>query len=101
MTLHPTQELPATASAGPYLSPAELADLQAERRLVHRVVKWMAILMPIGAGFFALLIFAAVRMAGVAAGAPVAMGAGLGVLAGFFFGMWAGVVASVSEMERE
>ena len=78
----------------------EHADTLAERRLVRRVLVWIGILVPIGAGFFALLIFIASRMGGVPSGAPVAMGAGIGVLSGVFFGMWAGVVASVSDIEH-
>jgi hypothetical protein len=78
----------------------ESADVMAERRLVHRVFVWMAIVVPLAAGFSALLVFVSAHMAGVPAGAPTAMGAGIGVLTGVFFGMWAGVVASVGDIEH-
>ena len=74
--------------------------LLAERHLVHRALLASALSIPIGAAFFALLVLVAVRLSSVPAGAPVAMGAGVGVLAGLFFGMWVGVVASVDELEH-
>jgi hypothetical protein len=80
--------------------PSADAEVLAERHLMRRVMIWMAIFVPAGAAFFALLVYVAVRTSGVPAGAPVAMGAGIGVLAGVFFGLWAGVVASVEEMEH-
>jgi hypothetical protein len=52
------------------------------------------------AGLFAFLVFVATRIGGVASGAPTLMGAGIGVLAGVFFGMWVGVVASVHDVEH-
>lgn len=73
---------------------------RAEQHTVHRIIVWIAIMVPAFAAFFALLVFIAVHIAGVAAGAPVAMGAGAGALAGIFFGMWVGVVVSVSELEH-
>lgn len=79
--------------------PPENADLLAERHLVHRMIVGVAILAPVGAVFFALLVGVAVWSAGTAIAGPVAMGAGSGVLAGAFFGTWAGVVASVGEFE--
>jgi len=70
-----------------FVEQLEHADVLAERRLVHRVVLWVGILVPIGAGFFAGLVLVATRIVGVASGGPVAMGAGIGVLSGVFFGM--------------
>jgi len=77
----------------------EDADHLAERHLVRRMIIGMAILIPIGAVFFAFLVGVAVWSTGTAIAGPVAMGAGAGVLAGIFFGTWAGFVASVNEFE--
>ena len=75
-------------------------DVLAERRLVHRVVVAVAILVPIGAAAFALLMLAASSLASVPEGGPIAMGVATGALAGFFFGVWAGVVASAGDIEH-
>jgi hypothetical protein len=77
----------------------EKADLLAERHLVRRMMIGSAIMVPFGAAFFALLVGIAVWGTGTAIAGPVAMGAGAGVLAGIFFGTWAGFVASVREFE--
>ena len=67
---------------------------------MRRAVIATAVLVPIGTAFFALLMFVATRIAGVPEGGPVAMGAATGVLAGLFFGTWAGVVVSARDIER-
>jgi len=77
----------------------EKADLLGEQHLVRRMIIGSAILVPVGAAFFALLVGIAVWGTGTAIAGPVAMGAGTGVLAGLFFGAWAGFVASVREFE--
>ncbi len=66
----------------------EKASALAERSLMHRILVWTAIGVPVGATFFGLLVFVGARLAASPAGAPVAMGAVVGVLAGVFFGMW-------------
>jgi hypothetical protein len=75
-------------------------DVRAERRLVHRVILAVAVLVPLGAVAFALMMLAATSMAGAPEGGPILMGAATGVLAGFFFGVWAGVVASSGDIEH-
>jgi hypothetical protein len=72
----------------------------AEQHLMRRILIATAIAVPIGAAVFALLIAGAMVIAGQPVVIPAAMGAGIGVLAGAFFGMWAGFVASVSELDR-
>jgi ribose/xylose/arabinose/galactoside ABC-type transport system permease subunit len=67
---------------------------------MRRILIWTAIGVPVGATFFGLLVFVAARLSNSPACAPVAMGAVVGVLAGVFFGMWNGVVASVNETEH-
>ena len=94
----------ALASDGQDVHPSEGAlredaDHLAERHLVRRMIIGMAILIPIGAVLFAFLVGIAVWGTGTAIAGPVAMGAGAGVLAGIFFGTWAGFVASVNEFE--
>ena len=93
--------LPTTSSVRPSVRQLEIEDLHAEQRLLRRMVIVLAIVVPVGAAFFAALMYTAARMAAVSTGPPVAYwGAGIGVLAGIFFGMWAGVVASVHDIER-
>jgi hypothetical protein len=77
----------------------EKADLLAERHLVRRMIIGTAILVPVGAALFALLVGIAIWSTGTAIAGGVAMGAGIGALAGLFFGTWAGFVASVHEFE--
>jgi hypothetical protein len=63
-------------------SSADTPEVLAEQHLMRRILIATAIAMPIGATVFALLV------------------AGIGILAGSFFGMWAGFVASVSELDE-
>lgn len=72
----------------------------AEKHLAHRILIASMFAVPGCAAFFALLVGAAMLLAGQAVLIPTLMGAGIGVLAGFFFGMWAGFVASVKELDR-
>ncbi len=96
MTAHAI--VPATSGLHP-AQPTETADHVAERHLVRRMIMWSALLMPAGALFFGTLVALAVVPTGTAIAGPIAMGAGTGLLAGLFFGTWAGFVASVSEFE--
>ena len=82
------------------VSRTEARDVLAERRMLHRTLIAVAILIPISAVIFGALVFIATRIAGVPSGAPTLMGAAIGVLSGVFFGMWAGVVASVNDIEH-
>jgi hypothetical protein len=74
-------------------------EVLAEQHLLRRIVIATAIAVPIGALVFALLVAGAMVIAGEPVLVAAAMGAGIGVLAGSFFGMWAGFVASVSELD--
>jgi hypothetical protein len=73
----------------------------AEAHLLHRILVSMAIAIPICVVVFVGLLDAAMALAGHSVLVPTAMGAGIGVLAGVFFGMWAGFVGSVHELDRE
>lgn len=87
-----TKSRPAPVAASP--------EVLAEQHLAHRILISTAIAMPIGAVFFAALVAIAMLIAGQPALIPAAMGAGIGILAGSFFGMWAGFVSSVRELDE-
>lgn len=72
----------------------------AEDHLLHRVLVAMIIAIPICVVVFVALLDVAMAFAGDSVLVPSAMGAGIGVLAGVFFGMWAGFVGSVKELDR-
>ena len=78
---------------------ADAPEVVAEQHLMRRILIATAIAVPIGAAVFALIVAGAMVIAGGPVVIPAAMGAGIGVLAGSFFGMWAGFVASVSELD--
>jgi hypothetical protein len=78
------------------LTPERLA----EAHLLHRVFVAMAVAVPVCILVFAGLLSAAMALSGNGALIPAAMGAGIGVLAGVFFGIWAGFVGSVHELDR-
>jgi hypothetical protein len=73
----------------------------AEAHLVHRILVSMVIAIPICAVVFVGLLDAAMALDGDSLLVPSALGVGVGVLAGVFFGMWAGFVGSVHELDRE
>jgi hypothetical protein len=81
-------------------SGADTPEVLAEQHLMRRILTATAIAMPVGAAVFALLVAGAMVVARQPVVIPAAMGAGIGVLAGSFFGMWAGFVASVSELDE-
>lgn len=74
-------------------------EVLAEQHLARRILVATAIAVPIGAAVLAALVAGAMVLAGRPAAIPAAMGAGIGGLAGAFFRMWAGFVASVSELD--
>jgi hypothetical protein len=78
---------------------ADTPAVLAEQHLMRRILIATAIAVPIGAVVFALLVAGAMVIAGEPVLIAAAMGAGIGILAGSFFGMWAGFVASVSELD--
>ena len=84
-----------TATALPPAAPEELA----EQHLMHRILVATAIAIPVGAIVLAALVGGATAIAGQPAALSALMGAGIGVLAGVFFGVWAGFVASIRELD--
>ena len=77
------------------LAPERLA----EDHLLHRVLVAIVIAVPICVLVFVGLLDLAMAISGGPVLVPTAMGAGIGVLAGIFFGMWAGFVGSVQELD--
>jgi hypothetical protein len=61
----------------------------------------MLVAIPICVVVFVGLLDTASALAGESVLVPSAMGAGIGVLAGAFFGVWAGFVGSVRELDDE
>jgi hypothetical protein len=87
---------PCRVASRPATTSPDTPETLAEHNLMRRIL----IAMPVGAAVFALLVAGAMVIARQPVVIPAAMGAGIGVLAGSFFGMWAGFVASVSELDE-
>ncbi|HEY7438222.1 MAG TPA: hypothetical protein VIC35_02395 [Acidimicrobiia bacterium] len=90
-------EVPATSEQE--LDALDRAEEEAEHHLARRVILGMVIAIPVFTVLFGALVGLSVHSAGSPAGVPLVMGAGIGVLAGIFFGTWGGIVASVHEVE--
>jgi hypothetical protein len=84
---------------GETLRPVAREEL-AEHHLMHRILVATAIAIPVGAAVLAALVGGATAIAGQPAALSALMGAGIGVLAGAFFGVWAGFVASIRELDE-
>jgi hypothetical protein len=91
--------IPSQVTGRPGADRVDAPAVLAEQHLMRRIVIATAIAVPIGALVFALLVAGAMVIAGEPVLVAAAMGAGIGVLAGSFFGLWAGFVASVSELD--
>ena len=89
-----TASVPEHATLPP-AAPEELA----EQHLMHRILVATAIAVPVGAVVLAALVGGATAISGQPAALSALMGAGIGVLAGVFFGVWAGFVASIRELD--
>ena len=70
-----------------------------ERQLVRRMLVSMCIAIPLLVAFWVGLIAIAVSFADIGYGPPLAMGAGVGVLAGVFWGTWMGFVSYSNSTE--
>jgi hypothetical protein len=82
------------------------ATVGAERQLVHQIGVGLAVAVPlctaVVAGIWALAI--ALSSTATGFGVPLAVAAGLGVLAGLFFGVWFGILSTTTafeELDRE
>lgn len=78
-------------------------DIARSQQLAHNMTRRIVIAtlaaVPLCALLFAGLVALATTMAGVSVVMPIIAGAGVGMLAGLFCGMWTGVVLSVNEVE--
>jgi hypothetical protein len=66
---------------------------------MHRILVSIAIAVPLGALVLGALVALGMTLAGESPWISTLMGAGIGVLAGLFFGVWAGFVASIDEFD--
>ncbi|MEP6623487.1 MAG: hypothetical protein ABJC79_03530, partial [Acidimicrobiia bacterium] len=89
-----------TESRGDGPGHADMVEALAEAHLMHRILVATVLAVPIGAVIGALLLAGVVSIAGRPVATSAAMGAGIGVLAGLFFGVWAGFVASANELDH-
>jgi hypothetical protein len=75
-----------------------------ERQLVHRIFVAVAIAVPVSIVFWMGVLWLSVGLSGVTMAGAVAMGAGVGVLAGIFWGAWVGFAFfshTLDEHERD
>jgi hypothetical protein len=78
--------------------PGEERIRRAEKHLVRNIIIWTVIAVPVFATVYALIIVLALRGSALSGGS-IAMGAGVGILAALFWGLWVGVAATVGEFE--
>ena len=75
-------------------------ERRAERALVRAIIKDVAICVPVAIPIYVGLIALALRGRHPSWGAWLGMGAGLGVLAGLFFGVWAAFVTKAHLLDE-
>jgi hypothetical protein len=91
----------ATAPSEPEPSDSDLAkELEAEHGLARAIIIGTLIATPICVVVWMGLIALAVSGTGTGLAAPLAMGAGIGVLTGALFGTWAGFVSKTHTFEE-
>jgi hypothetical protein len=79
--------------------PSDAVD--AERRMVRHMIVSTLIAIPVLIGFWMGLVALAVSFTDIGYGPPLAMAAGVGTLAGIFWGTWMGFVSYSNSMEAE
>jgi hypothetical protein len=79
--------------------PIAIVEEAAERALARSIVKSMLISVPLMIAFWVLLVAVAVGNKDPDWGSWLGMAAGIGVLAGVFFGAWAGFVAKAHVLD--
>ena len=79
--------------------PIAITEEAAERALARAIVKGMLISVPVMIAFEVLLVAVAVGAGNPDWGSWLGMAAGIGVLAGVFFGAWAGFVAKAHVLD--
>src|SRR5262245_8678531 len=75
-------------------------ELELERSLAKHIILSILIAVPVMIVFWVGLIALAVSFTGVGYAAPLAMGAGIGVLAGVFWGAWAGFTMAMPALDE-
>lgn len=88
-------ETPPRTSAPPSgerASPVRHGPVTEEGRLARHIVRSLLVTVPVSVGLWVGLIALAITIAKAGYAAPIAMAAGVGVLAGVFWGTWLGFV---------
>jgi hypothetical protein len=75
-------------------------ELELERSLAKHIILAMLVAVPVMVVFWVGLVALAVSFSGAGYAAPLAMGAGVGVLAGVFWGAWAGFTMAMPELDE-
>jgi hypothetical protein len=83
------------------IAPVEATDAEAERRLVGHMIVSTLIAIPLLVAFWMGLVAIAISFTDIGYGPPLAMAAGVGTLAGVFWGTWMGFVSYSNSMEAE
>jgi uncharacterized membrane protein len=95
-------QIQADAAAATQISPAETTDaVEAERRMVRHMIVSTLIAIPLLVAFWMGLVAIAISFTDIGYGPPLAMAAGVGALAGIFWGTWMGFVSYSNSMEAE
>jgi hypothetical protein len=75
-------------------------EMEIERSLAKHVILAMLVAIPVMVVFWMGLIALAVSFTSAGYAAPLAMGAGIGVLAGVFWGAWAGFTMGMPALDE-
>jgi hypothetical protein len=100
-----TSDLPQTKSdhfPARHLASVDATDaIESERRMVRHMIVSTLIAIPVLIAFWMGLVALAVSFTDIGYGPPLAMAAGVGTLAGIFWGTWMGFVSYSNSMEAE
>ena len=102
-----TSDLPHPQTTGEPAAALHIASVEAtdaiesERRLIRHMIVSTLIAIPLLIAFWMGLVALAVSFTGIGYGPPLAMAAGVGTLAGIFWGTWMGFVSYSNSMEAE
>ena len=75
-------------------------ELEIERSLAKHIIMAILVAVPVMVVFWVGLVALAVSFSGAGYAAPLAMGAGVGVLAGVFWGAWAGFTMAMPALDE-
>lgn len=91
---------PTASSVREQIDPALDRELRAEHGLARGIVVGVAFAVPVCAALWVGLIALALAGSSTSLVAPLAMGAGFGILSGVFFGTWWGFVSATHTFEE-